>query len=64
MAPASLAFSTPTARYVVAEAIVPNTPVVTGGAVIAYTVSPSLPVGLSMNTQTGVISGTPAVVQS
>jgi hypothetical protein len=64
VAPASLAFSTPTARYVVAEAIVPNTPVVTGGAVIAYTVSPPLPVGLSMNTQTGVISGTPAVVQS
>lgn len=64
VAPATLAFSTPTAAYVVAEAIVPNTPVVTGGAATAYAVSPPLPVGLSLNTQTGVIAGTPAVVQS
>lgn len=64
VAPASLAFSTPSARYVVAEAIVPNTPVVTGGAVTAYAVSPPLPAGLSMNAQTGVIAGTPAVLQS
>jgi alpha-tubulin suppressor-like RCC1 family protein len=32
-----------------------------GGAVSSYSVTPSLPAGLSLNTTTGVISGTPTV---
>ena len=38
-------------------------PTVTGGMVdIAYSISPSLPAGLSLNTSTGVISGTPTTI--
>ncbi|WP_420993120.1 kelch repeat-containing protein [Cupriavidus sp. 30B13] len=64
VAPASLAYDTPAALYVAAEAIVPNTPRVTGGAASAFTVAPALPAGLSLNAQTGAITGTPAAVQS
>jgi hypothetical protein len=39
-------------------------PSVSGGAVISYSVSPALPSGLSLNTATGVISGTPTVVSA
>jgi hypothetical protein len=44
-----------------AQAITPLTPTVTG-AVSAYAISPALPSGLSLNTSTGVISGTPTTV--
>ena len=33
-----------------------------GGAVVSYTITPALPVGLTFNTATGEISGTPLVV--
>ena len=36
----------------------------TGGAVVSYSVSPSLPAGLSLDTSTGSISGTPTAVTS
>ena len=36
----------------------------TGGAVVSYSVSPSLPAGLSLDTSTGAISGTPTAVTS
>lgn len=36
-------------------------PTVTGGSTVTYSVSPSLPTGISLNTSTGVISGTPTV---
>src|ERR1700754_4683519 len=38
------------------------TPVNTGGAATSYSISPGLPLGLSFNTSTGVISGTPLLV--
>jgi N-acetylneuraminic acid mutarotase len=44
--------------FVVDTAITPLTPTVTG-TVTSYGVSPGLPAGLSLNTTTGVISGTP-----
>ena len=57
--PGNLAYSTNPATYVVGEAITPNTPSSTGGAVVGYVVSPALPVGLSLNPWSGVITGTP-----
>ncbi|KAI3599239.1 hypothetical protein D8I24_4734 [Cupriavidus necator H850] len=61
--PASLQYGNTAALYVVGEVIVPNPPQVTGGAVASFSVAPALPGGLSLNTQTGVIAGTPQSVQ-
>jgi len=56
----TLAYSTPTAVYCTSTAIANNTPSFTGMAVPgSYSISPALPAGLSFNTATGVISGTP-----
>jgi hypothetical protein len=38
----------------------PVTPVVTGGSIGVYSVSPSLPAGIALDTQTGMISGVPS----
>lgn len=64
VAPASLGYSAPIALYVSGEAIAPNTPIVSGGTTATFAVSPALPPGLSLNTETGVIAGTPTTVQS
>jgi len=63
-APASVAYSTPKALYVSTEAALPNTAQTTGGTVATFTVAPALPAGLSLNAQTGAITGTPAALQS
>ena len=39
-------------------------PTSTGGTVTSYSVSPSLPAGLSLDTSTGAISGTPTAITS
>lgn len=62
--PASLGYSTPIAVYVTAESIVPNSPSLSGGAATMFAVTPALPAGLSLNTSTGVISGTPTAMQA
>lgn len=62
--PASLTYSDPAPVYTVGRAIVDNVPLATGGEITRYTVSPALPADLSMDAQTGVISGTPANVQA
>lgn len=64
VAPTSLTFTTPSTLYVTNEPITPNAPVATGGPIATFSVSPSLPTGLSLNAVTGIISGTPAAVQS
>ena len=48
------------------KAITPTTPFTPAGltAPITYSVSPDLPAGLTLNTSTGVISGTPTAEQS
>src|SRR3954462_5290881 len=58
-APSNLTYSTNPATYTKATTIAPNTPSYSGGAVISYAVLPSLPAGLSLDTSTGVITGTP-----
>jgi hypothetical protein len=37
-------------------------PTSSGGAVVSYSVSPALPAGLTLNTSTGIISGTPTTL--
>ena len=59
-APSALVYSTNPAIYTVGLAITDNEPVSMGGAVVAYSIVPALPAGLSLDRATGVISGTPA----
>lgn len=61
VAPATLTYATNPALYNVGLAIAANTPTNTGGAVASYSVVPTLPWGLSLNSSSGVISGTPTV---
>ena len=60
-APSGLSYATPSATYPVGAAITANTPSSSGGAVASYSVAPTLPWGLSLNSTTGVISGIPTV---
>lgn len=61
--PTSFAYASPNAVYVISEAIAANVPTVSGGSVAAFSVSPALPSGLSLNAATGTISGTPLAMQ-
>lgn len=62
-APANLSYSNnPNIAYI-NTAIQSMQPSSTGGPVASYSVSPALPAGLSLNTTTGVISGTPTTQQ-
>ena len=45
-------------------ALIPLVPTNTGGAITSYTISPSLPSGVSIDATTGIISGTPLAVQT
>ena len=60
-APTALNYTLTPATYCGGTAITNNSPSNTGGAPTAYSVSPALPAGLSLNAGTGVISGTPTV---
>jgi hypothetical protein len=60
-APSNLVYPQTTISANVGLAITTDTPTVTG-TVSAYSVSPALPAGLSINTTTGAISGTPTAV--
>jgi hypothetical protein len=63
MAPGSLSYTTPNI-YTLGTPISTLSPTISGGAVTSYTISPALPTGLTFNTTTGVISGTPTVISS
>ena len=45
-------------------AMLAENPSSTGGAVVTYSVSPSLPLGLNLDSSTGTLSGTPTEVSS
>jgi hypothetical protein len=60
--PSLLAYSESPASYVIGRPIAANRPASSGGAVVSYSVSPALPIGLGINSSTGILSGTPAAV--
>jgi uncharacterized repeat protein (TIGR01451 family) len=62
IAPSGLSYNSPNV-FTVGTLIGNLTPSVSGN-VISYSVLPALPSGLSLNTSTGVISGTPTVVSA
>lgn len=62
MAPSELAYAANPAVYSVGSAIAANTPTSSGGPVKTYSVSPELPAGLTLDSVTGVIGGTPTTV--
>jgi len=61
-APTNLVYSSNPATYTRGTAIAPNTPSSGGGAVASYAVAPALPMGLSLDTMTGIITGTPTAI--
>jgi hypothetical protein len=62
IAPSALSYSSNPATYAKDTAITDNMPTSSGGAVVSYSVSPALPAGLTLNTSTGIISGTPTTL--
>jgi hypothetical protein len=63
VAPSSLSYTVASPSYGKGQTISNNSPSVTG-TVDSYSISPSLPAGLSLDTTTGIISGTPAVASA
>ncbi|MDR3705749.1 MAG: sialidase domain-containing protein [Paludibacteraceae bacterium] len=64
IAPTSISYPTPNTFYV-DTAITALSPTIVGGtAITSYTISPNLPGGLSFNSSTGIISGTPTAESS
>jgi hypothetical protein len=64
IAPSSLSYASSPMSLIKDAAISAKSPTVSGGAVTSWSVSPSLPAGLSLNGSTGVITGTPTVASS
>src|SRR5204862_9118 len=62
VAPAALTYTTSPVTYTKGSAITANSPANSGGPVTSYAISPALPAGLSLDTTTGVISGTPSAL--
>jgi hypothetical protein len=60
--PSALSYATSTAIYSKGMLVTANIPSSTGGAVTLYSVSPTLPAGLSLSSSTGVICGEPTAV--
>ena len=58
-APTALSYTTTTAVYTKGLQITPDSPTSSGGAPASYSVSPTLPAGLSLSTTTGIVSGRP-----
>jgi len=64
IAPSSIVYSGNPFTLTKDSAMTTATPSTSGGAVTSWSISPSLPSGLSFNTSTGAISGTPTTITS
>ena len=64
VAPSSVAYSQNSFSLTKGTTMTTTTPTSSGGAVTSWSVSPSLPAGLSLDASTGAISGTPSAVTS
>jgi len=62
--PSQLTYSLNPAIYTKGTQISPNTPSNTGGTVVSYSITPSLPAGLNFSTSTGIITGTPSALKA
>ena len=62
--PSSLTYSPSSFTLTKGTAMTTVTPTANGGPVTSWSVSPSLPAGLSLDSSTGAISGTPTAVTS
>jgi hypothetical protein len=60
----SISYSGSPYTFTQGSAIVPLNPTNTGGQITGFSVSPALPSGLSLNTISGQVSGTPTATQS
>jgi Putative Ig domain/Domain of unknown function (DUF4214) len=60
--PSNLTYSSKSATFTQGTLITADVPTNSGGPVVSYKISPSLPAGLVFNTATGIISGTPTAV--
>jgi 6-phosphogluconolactonase (cycloisomerase 2 family) len=60
-APSALSYSSALAQYAVCQPIAPNTPTLIGGQ-STFTVTPALPAGLTLNPNSGLITGAPTVL--
>src|SRR5690606_21571343 len=62
-APSGLTYSENTPIYCAGESIIANIPSISGGgAPTSYSISPALPPGLTLNTTSGQITGTPTTL--
>jgi hypothetical protein len=62
--PSNLSYGTTTLNLIKDVTMTAITPTASGSPVSSYSVSPSLPAGLNLNSTSGVINGTPTTVQS
>ena len=63
-APSSISYNSSSFIETKGVAMSPETPTSSGGAVVTWSISPNLPSGLSIDSSTGVISGTPSVLST
>jgi len=61
-APSSIVYSPSSSTLILNVAMTTITPTASGGTITSWSISPSLPTGLSFDTSTGAISGTPTAV--
>ena len=64
LAPTSLQYTFNSSSLLRDVAISPIRPSYSGGTATSFAISPALPAGLSLNTSTGIISGTPTTISS